>query len=218
METFAIDIQDGQLLFNESGNTILLDTGSPTTFGSNNNFNFMGQRYRTSNGVEQYANLARIHFDILMGMDILQQFYLKIDYPAKEVTFSDEPMQLEGSTGVSLDNQPGRIIMPIEMDGNTLNVAIDTGARISYIKSTFTEGCDEIETREDFYPGLGHFDTSIYEKEIKLGTKTLTVRFGNLPARLEHLLNTLNIDGVVGYDLFTKFTVLFDFPHNTLYL
>ena len=89
MRTFEIDLYDGHLIFENNGQKILLDTGSPTTISRSNIFNFMDVEHpcATSMGidVEKISDLIGYRIDTLLGLDILRKYYIEIDYKNKKV-------------------------------------------------------------------------------------------------------------------------------------
>lgn len=94
-----------------------------------------------------------------------------------------------------------------------MQLVVDTGAKISYISRTISEGLESIGEREDFHPHLGIFTTPIYMMPIEINEKQLSIEFGNLPQLYAMALSMAKIDGVIGYDLFAANQVVLDFPN-----
>jgi hypothetical protein len=224
MKEFGINLIDGHLIFEDLNNTILVDTGSSITICKNPYISFMGQTYeaRTSvfgNDIDEFSKLLGHDIDVLMGLDILEQFSLLINYKSKKIVFSQEQIHLDKSTSLPMSkDQTGALLVTIVIEGKKYNLAIDTGAKISYINRNATEGCTAIDTRLDFSPMIGRFKTPIFEKDVMLADKGFIVSFGNLPNALEIPLTMMGIDGVIGYDLFNKFVVLFNFKSGTIHI
>jgi hypothetical protein len=224
MKTFNIVPFDGHLIFEDSGKTILVDTGSPVTISSFGNITFMEQSFvaktaMAGNNAETLSELIGRNIDVLMGMDILTQFHVQINYHLNKIIFSREPIPMDGAISVHIESGlMGGIIIPMCVDGKTLKFVLDTGAKISYINNEFTVGSRVIDTRDDFNPAVGRFTTPIFEKEVSIANNKFIVNFGNLPSILEMTIKFMKVDGIIGYDLLNNFVVLIDFINNTLYI
>ena len=105
-----------------------------------------------------------------------------------------------------------------DVEGQSVKLALDTGAWISYIDKKFTEGEPVSETKEDFSPLIGHFCTPIYSMQVSARNQTFPVNFGNLPSQMATMLKLMGIYGVIGFDLFNAFTVVIDFENQQLLL
>ena len=95
MKTFNIDLYDGHLIFEDNGLKVLVDTGCPVTIGKDTRFYFMGQQFQCLmdfGGTEISEISAQLGYDIdvFMGMNLIQQFYIKTDYKKKEIAFSSD--------------------------------------------------------------------------------------------------------------------------------
>ena len=66
---------------------------------------------------------------------------------------------------------------------------------------------------------INNFDTPIYNMEASVAGQCFTVRIGNLPPMLEGTLIGLSgTAGVIGYDFFNRFKVLFNYASRKIYL
>ena len=222
MRTFEIDLYDGHLIFENNGQKILLDTGSPVTISRNNTLEFMDMEHScvTSMGVdiEKISDLLGYRIDTLLGLDILRKYYIEIDYKNKKVTFYNEATSFDSQIEVPITGKMGTICMELETQGHTLDVAIDTGAKISYINNRYTENKNSIDVRDDFHPIIGNFQTPIYEMEGSVGGKTFPIEFGVLPDIYSNTLEMIGISGVIGFDLFNSFTAYIDLTNNKMHL
>ena len=73
-----------------------------------------------------------------------------------------------------------------------------------------------IGTDEDFYPGVGKFETSCYEILTSFGEYNFTVKYGNLPTLLQMTLMLGGTNGIIGLDFFNNFKVVLDLKNNRL--
>jgi hypothetical protein len=107
-------------------------------------------------------------------------------------------------------------IIKLEVNNQPLKFFLDTGAKLSYLSEDFTSGYSSVGTEEDFYPGVGQFETECYEIPTSLGSNDFVVRCGNLPFMLQLTLMLGGTDGIIGFDFFNSFKVLLDINTNTL--
>lgn len=220
--TFDIDLHDGHLIFILDGLKVLVDTGCPVTISKQNTFCFMGGEYwcQTSFGgrnINSISQLMNYDIDVFMGMDIIKNFYILTDYKHRQVSFSLEPIPIDPLCSIPiLRGNMGEVCVNLVVKGNTLKLALDTGARISYIAESFTQGEIILEIKDDFNPIVGNYQTPIFAMEATIGSQTFPVNFGTLPSMLAMPMQMMGISGAIGYDLYHAFTVLMDFKHNTL--
>lgn len=222
-KSYQINLFDGHLIIEADGLKVLVDTGSPVTIGNDTSFIFMGQQHQCTksilgNGVAELSELMGYNIDILMGLDILQQYYILINYQGKEITFSTEelPLDSEFSTPI-IRGGMGEVCINISVKGEIAKVALDTGAKISYIDPSYVRGEQATETRDDFHPSIGAFRTPIYCMDASISGQEFPVQFGTLPKLMAMSLSLIGIYGAIGFDLFNAFTVLLDFKNNKLH-
>lgn len=220
--TFDINLVDGHLLISDNGNTILVDTGSPLTVHQEDTLCFLGREFpvHTSimgDGIGSLCRLSGIEFTTLLGMDILSQYRVVFDYENRQITFlTDEESGLEGTTLPLLNVMGGVKAVTMQINGQQLKVAIDTGAPLSYVDTMVTDGLEPVGEKEDFHPMAGRYTTPVFQLEAVLGGKRFTGSYGNLPAMMGMSLQLMGLDGVVGYDFFRSFKIQFDFRNSLL--
>ena len=224
MKTFHIDLYDGHLILEDNGIKVLVDTGCPVTIGKDTHIDFMGQQYPCSTdffgkGIPEISALMGYDVDVLMGLDLIVQFYVQTDYEKKEITFSTGIIPFESICNVPIiQGGMGEVCVDLFVKGKCVRLALDTGAKISYIDEAFTDGETIIETRDDFNPLIGKFSTPIYVMESSIGNQLFSVNFGKLPSVLARPLKMIGIYGAIGFDLFNNYTVLMDFKNNVMSL
>lgn len=221
---FEIDLYDGHLIIEENGMKILVDTGSPVTIGRDSRFSFMEQSHHCvtslmGTDISSVSRLMNYSVDVLLGMDVLKQYCILVDYRNKRVTFSTEGIPFDSATAVPLQcGRMGEVCVVLTVNGVEAKLALDTGAKISYIDETFTVGQTELEAREDFNPMVGRFQTTLYDMQASINGMEFPVHFGKLPSSLALTLQMLGLRGAIGYDLFDSFVVLMDFHNRVLSL
>lgn len=217
---FVINNFDRHLLISESDKTMLIDTGSPFSI-SDTDLEFCGMhfgQFNNSINIAQVAKLLGTHIDALIGYDIISKFSVLFDYPGQRMTFSDIPMTLEGAGFMPLVIFMGIPKIRLSVLGQEGPYFLDTGARISYVDPTVTNGMIAVGKEEDFYIGFGNFRTPVFNIEVMLGQHQFNVRFGNLPGQLNAaLIGRTGARGVIGYDLFEHFKILIDNQNGVMH-
>ncbi|MBO5629906.1 MAG: hypothetical protein J5965_12625 [Aeriscardovia sp.] len=224
VKSFLIDLFDGHLIFENDGLKVLVDTGCPVTIGKSTHFDFMGQSYQCMTefgrkGIAEISAMMSYDIDVFMGMNIIEQFYIQTNYQSKEITFSTEDIPFDSicSTPI-IRGRMGEVCIDLTIKGQNVRLALDTGARISYIDESLTSGETMVETRNDFNPMIGNFSTPIYSMEASICDQAFPVNFGKLPPVMAMPLKMMGIYGAIGFDLFNAFTVLMNFKKNMLSL
>jgi len=221
-QIFELDLFDNHMIIEVDNKKILVDTGCTNTFG-NGKFSFLEREIIpatnfTGVSIDSCSQLLGYDLDVLMGMDVLSIYKILIDYHNHQMTVSDEELILENAVRVPIKYQMGRLLMQLSVKGEILTFALDTGAKISYIHHSITDGEVAQETQHDFHPYIGQFDTPIFNVMASIGDSTFPVRFGNLPLELELALGMINWHGVIGSDLFHAFTVLLDIQGGSMWV
>jgi hypothetical protein len=93
---------------------------------------------------------------------------------------------------------------------------VDTGARLSYVDEKIAANYAPIGKESDFYPGIGEFETDVYEIPFQQGEMGFQLRCGVLPKILETALFVTGKRGIVGSELFEKGMVCLAFPEQAI--
>ena len=222
MKTFKIDMFDDHLIFEYNGQKVLVDTGCPVTISKQNTFDFMDEEYSchssfAGTNIDSISQLMNYDIDVFLGIDIIENYYVLTDYKNQQVTFSKDPIPFEPTASIPIiRGRMGEAFVNLTIKGKIAKLALDTGAKISYIDDSFTQEETAKGMKNDYSPFTGPFQTSIFELESSIGEQTFLVNFGNLPQSLSMPLKLMGISGAIGFDLFNTYTVLMDFYSNTL--
>lgn len=215
MEKFNIRFVADHLVINTVEGSFLVDTGSPLSFSATRHITLGG---RTHDVAESIPTLSvdmlrdQVSPDIvgLIGWDLLRGHTIKIDYPQSLFIFDYEgPLGTPVPTtwvGLFSIKVPA---LTIDVEGQQLRMALDTGAPTSYIQSSAVHGHDSVGTADDFYPILGRFTTHLYEFPTTLCGTTWTARYGVLPSILQMNLKLMGLQGAIGKTLLDHFAVVF---------
>ena len=222
MVSFSLQLIDGHAIIESGNHRILIDTGSPQTIHTSTTLDFMGKSYACSKefgGVSsaRLSTLIGSPVTTLLGMDILSQFKVLFDYFNSCIWFSETDMLSKGAA-IPLRQFSTIPIVELEVLGRPLKFFLDSGAKLSYLEGSLTQGLLSQGTGSDFHPSYGAFETPIYTLECKVAGATFPVNFGNLPSQLAGLLAQANVQGIIGFDLFNRFQVLLDIRENKLQL
>ena len=220
MKTFQLQIFKGHPIIQDGDNIILIDTGAPSTIHVSDGLNFLSEDFScTSNYMGLTASKLSEHLGMqvttLLGTDVLSKYKMLLDYRNLQVSFSKDEIPFEG-TEIGIANFMGIPIIGLEVNNQPLKFFLDTGAKLSYLSEDFTNGYASVGIEEDFYPGVGQFETEFYDIPTSLGANDFLVRYGNLPFMLQMTLMLGGTDGIIGFDFFNNFKVMLDLGHEKL--
>jgi hypothetical protein len=107
-------------------------------------------------------------------------------------------------------------IIEMSINNQNLKFFFDTGAKLSYLSDRFTSNykCSGIE--EDFYPGVGIFQTESFDILTRFGNYNFYAKYGNLPKLLQMTLMLGGTDGIIGFDFFNNFKIYLDLKNSKL--
>jgi hypothetical protein len=222
--TRSIVIRNGHMLIRGGrGRLALLDTGSPLSIGRGEEYTIAGQSFNPSTSMQSVLDVAATHVgrrvDWLFGHDFFASQRVLIDWDARELRV------LRENAGIS----PRGFAIPIEIvmgvpvvRGNSLTgrvrAVIDSGAALSYVPADAVRGMTPVGKRNDFYPGLGEFETDVWRVRAEIGGRRITVTAGILPPMLQMMFGMiLGADGwIIGSDFFRHRKIVVDYPNNRM--
>ncbi|KXK02979.1 MAG: hypothetical protein OZ913_05030 [Ignavibacteriaceae bacterium] len=220
MTTFQINLYKGHPIIKDGENTMLIDTGAPSTIHVANNLFFCSDNFSCVTNymgltVQKISEMLGTEITTLIGADILSNFKILFDYKNEVVAFSkDETNSPMNETTIS--SFMGIPIIELTVDNQKLKFFLDTGAKLSYLDSKITSQHTSIGTDEDFYPGVGKFETECYEILTSFGNKEFNVKYGNLPSLLQMTLMLGGTNGIIGFDFFNNFKVCLDIKNGKI--
>ncbi len=89
-------------------------------------------------------------------------------------------------------------IIRAQISEKPVRMFFDTGAQLSYLSAEMTTDLEPSGTATDFYPGIGEFQTDVYEISMGLAFETLHLKVGVLHQPLQHLLEMASAGGILG--------------------
>ena len=220
MKQFQIQLFKGHPIINDGENRILIDTGAPTTIHASDSLNFCSESYGCSTNymgltVSKISDMLGTEITTLLGADILSNYKILLDYQNQVLEFSKQEIDIDG-TQVDISNFMGIPIIEMTINNQVLKFFLDTGAKLSYLSDSLTSKYESVGTDEDFYPGVGKFQTECFEIPAVFGDKEFIVKYGNLPTLLQMTLMLGGTDGIIGFDFFNNFKVVLDLKNNRL--
>lgn len=215
MTEFILNNFSNHLLFNCNDKVFLLDTGAPSSVSNDRQIIFLDDNLSVHQNylgftVEKLSEFVGTKIDVLLGADTLSNYSTLINASKNKITFSKDKLELNGEQ-FSFETFMGIPIINFVFNGNHYRAFLDTGAALSYIKSSLVSGLISNGNKSDFYPGFGQFTTNTYLATIQVSNKSLNVVFGNLPSILETTLLMAGVDGIIGFDFFNSFEVLMNY-------
>ena len=180
----------------------ILDTGSPSSFGSVDKLEINDRTYEIASNYmgfdnEKLSEAIGENVEGLIGVDILNNYDSYWDLFSNTISFSTENIKKEGNT-ISLGFFMGIPTLKVDLRGSSYNWFFDTGAVISYVTEQIDEWENPVDRYDDFYPGFGSFSTEVFEDEIIVGALNMEIKCGVLPSLLGMSLTIANCTGILG--------------------
>jgi hypothetical protein len=205
MNTLPLQLKDGQLFAELSGELWLLDTGARTSFGRSGNLSLAGEEFRLGTS---YLGLTAVTLTRfvgvqcvgLLGADVLSRFDHILDEANGTLTISTAELAHSGHLA-RLAEFMGIPIITAQIAGTDYRMFFDTGAQISYFHDDSLTHFPSAGSVTDFYPGVGQFQTDTHEVPVMLGGVSFTLRCGTLPELLRATLMMADTEGIVGNEI-----------------
>ena len=219
--TFNFEPFNGHIVANIDGNDCLVDTGSPVTFGTGRSLPsfgkpLIGEGIRGLDAADVGRSLGR-PLDILLGVDVLGHHTFLVDWEASTITF--DPDTRPAGIEIPLDNIMGCPLVSARIGGRDVKLALDTGARVTFLDPALVADETPVGHYDDFYITCGPFTCDSFEKTVCVGDVSLDLIVGGLPSDMDSGLGFMGLDGILGNDIFNHYPrVLYDLPSATLTL
>jgi len=212
----------GHIVFNADGHLVLLDTGSPVSFGREIKWQFMERLLRLKQnylGVtsDYLSQMIGVPIEFLLGMDVLKDLSFHIDMRNGRIEFSNFPLPL-GRLHLRLQTRMDVPYTSLLINNHLEKMFVDTSAKLSYLKVEAISSNEAVDTETDFYPLVGSFETKVYRLPIEINGENHSIRFGSLPAVLQKTIELAGMDGILGTELFTHYQVTFNMQQQLLTL
>jgi hypothetical protein len=200
------DFVAGHVVAAIDGRRVLLDTGSPATFGRGDRIELPGGVHPISSGllgftVETAAEHIRklpgvapdFDVDVLLGTDLLWGHELLLDFPSRTVRITPATAR-EGTARCSTRTR--------------FLALLDTGAPISYLATRHTEGVPVSGWARDFFHGGGDYQVPLRVVPALFRGRGVAVGFAEPPVSVWMAMRLLGVQAIVGTDLLEKLGVV----------
>jgi len=221
MTHYELNLENGHLIATVGRHRLLLDTGSPTSFGNIDEIEIAGERFHLGEDymgldVSGLKEMAEVTCDGLLGMDILGHFDHRFDLFEKKWTVA-ETLTLDGEK-IGIDIFMGVPICEVTVEGNRFRLFFDTGASIGYLLDDLLDRVPSDGTIRDFYPGFGTFETPVHPLDVEMGGSRIFLAFGKLPDLLGATLKMAGVDGILGNEIIRSKQIGFSPKKGTIWL
>lgn len=207
---YTIKLFNNHILIDD-GQRLVLDTGSPLSFHKYGKISIEENTIAVSQslpGITLSYLTENIGCEIhgLLGMDILKQYPVLISLKDGFMFFDDDNYGNTFLSANSSQKMEGLIGVEIILNDRKARMIVDSGAPISYINNSYTIGTKSKCIKSDFSPYFGKFQTEIYDCAVDLlVNQKCIMEFGSPPPVLKTMLRQLNVDGILGVELFKRF-------------
>lgn len=206
------------------GQNILVDTGSPVSIHPSGSFvigdnEFSVQSSAPFVSIQYISEKVGCEIHGLLGMDVINSMPMMFSLKDGSMFFDDDAEYSTHFKKFPLSLLSGGLVaITISVNGKEANMIVDSGAPISYIRSDFVAGLESAGIMEDFSPFIGNFqtDTFICEVDTMMNQNVYKQRFGIPPQIISMTLDMLNVDGVIGIELFKRKSLQFN--NQTVFL
>jgi hypothetical protein len=227
--TYNLTLHDNHAIFEtEDGSRILVDTGVPYTFHTSSKWNFEGTNYTTHENmgninVATVSTLAGTNITTLLGGDIMSRYKIAIDYHNLTISFESLNYEINEGEQVPLQKyQGGYLLLPVQINGQSVLGYLDSGAKISYISTQLINGLIPNNSLEqDYYIGMGAYETNTFNTNATLSNGfTYEGKFGGqLPAQIASSFFGGQRQAIIGSDFFLACKkVWIDYSNSCIYI
>ena len=215
MSMESIVISNKYILIPTGNEYTVVDTGSPLSYHESGQLSFGGTIHDCQTSIvgvdgDRLSGEVGLPVAGLLGMDIINKHNsVCFDYGNARIIVDDDRLEESDITPLPSGRIMNTPYIDISIEGRRARVFVDTGAPISYISNSYTNGLASINRLHDYNPAFGDFMTDIFEVNVNIGTDTHVMHLGNLPALIQMSLGLVQVDGIIGYELFSRYAVLY---------
>jgi hypothetical protein len=209
---YDIRLSRGHVLIDGGEGLLLVDTGSPMSFHELGRIRLCGEEFPVpaslmGTGPDYVSDKVGERVAGLLGMDVIGRLGVRIDIPGGKLTFRPSA---EGTTPVPSGTEMGYAFVDMTVAGRPARVILDTGAPVSYVSPSFTEGLEPVDRVTDFNPMVpgDTFETPVFEFPASFAGRDFPMRAGHLPGLFRGMLSMLGVDGVVGMEILGRVPVV----------
>lgn len=209
------DFVAGHVVAVIDGRRVLVDTGSPVTFGRGERLHIGDGSHTIATGVLGFTvETAAEHIrklpgvapdfdvDVLLGTDLLWGHELLLDFHGRTLCISPAAPR-EGATRCS--SRTRFLVEDLIVGGRGILALVDTGAPVSYLSTPHTEGVPVAGWARDFFHGGGDFQVPLRVVPCTFRGRALHGSFAEPPVSVWMSMRLLGVQAIVGTDLLEPF-------------
>ena len=205
MTVYKIEFHKNVPVVEKDGAKWMFDTGCP--------FSYPNPMVYLNGKITEFLGIPDLR---MMGMDKMGK-YLLVDYSGQQIIVAEEKPEF---TGKSLNFDFGFSGCPyinLSVDGHSCECYLDTGAQVSYLRNLDLRNYEHSEPVQecDVMGNLWKTETAFVPA--KIADMDFSVRFGEADKNMAFQFGC-DKDGVIGFDFFRKFKVLFDFSNKKIFV
>ncbi len=218
------DLIAGHLILEKGGHRLLLDTGSPNSFGTCGEVRVFNRRIHLApSPALDVREIGRhigalldspspLDLDGLLGTDLLRGLEVVIDWEARTITTSAVRPEPAGWRGDLVGGLPSA---RVRINGHDLLAVTDTGARSCFAVPRVLAGVAAAGSTRDFYPTFGAFEASLHPTEVALDGRRERVAVARANEVITLAMAAAGAEALVGTDLMQRLgPTRFQFPRR----
>lgn len=205
MGVYKIDFYKNVPVIEKDGAKWMFDTGCP--------FSYPNPMVALNGKISEFLGVPALR---MMGLDQMGE-YLIVDYSEHQIIVAEKRLEFAGKS-LSFDlGFSGCPYVNVSIDGHFYDCYLDTGANISYLRNlnlknyTLSESVQECDVMGNLWR------TETVCVPAKIADIDFSVRFGDASKNLAFQMGC-DKDGVLGFDFFKKFKVMFDFRNKQMFI
>ena len=216
-QSIEVTVCDGILCADFNEGRLVIDTGSPVSLGPDITVQILGNAVQLSPSFGSYTWASIRHalpFDAvgLIGVDAFSDSTLGFDVGNQTLAQIDS--EITGNSDAFVMGSP---VMVCQIGEEKLRCLLDTGAGLSYLRdSQVSVSGKSLGKRKDFHPILGHFDVETVACSVMVGEHLITEVFGIATESLMPLMDSAQIDAILGTSFFEKGVIEIDFSKEVV--
>ncbi len=201
----------GHVVASLDGRRVLVDTGSPVSFGRVEHVQIGDGARAIASGVLGFTvETAAEHIrklpgvapdfgvDVLLGTDLLWGHQLLLDFPSRTLRIGPSTRQDRAPGGSS---RTRFLVEDLTVGGGGVLALVDTGAPVSYLSSQHTDGATVSGWARDFFHGGGDFQVPLRVVPALFRGRGVEVGFAEPPVSVWMAMRLLGVEAIVGTDL-----------------
>ena len=196
------NIEEKHLVVELNGLKLLIDSGSPMTFGEGE-FEWDGNETVLEpipiTSIQSVSRFVGLTLDGIIGADLLYKRGLTIDLPNSEIRVHSERRNAPELMSASLNI--GVPVVKLNMLGEVRSCVVDTGAMQTFISQELSSHLDRVGTIDEFLMSIGAFQTDLVQFNAVVQQDQKVLSAAVFPDILESTLGGFGISGIIGLDV-----------------